>query len=205
MGISDRERLQKIHKLKHFVYALFDPRDGKPRYVGLTHDVDGRYKSHVAGSTRTTAPWIAELKALDLLPWMQILTPVKNWFYGQQIEADCIYQVGLVYPLLNVARSVAAVEHGERLRAEQLERRITFILFRRMRCQIRSAVFYKLPQDASSLGFPVTFNGVTKSIGSWAKEIGISRQGMFERLKRHSVEVAVTTPRGQLPRLSKAS
>jgi len=195
MGIVDREQRQRIHVLPHFVYVLIDPRNGHPKYVGLSHDVEARYKTHVARSTKTTKEWITELKSLGLRPWLQVAMPVKNWFYGQRHEADCIYQLGLAYPLLNIARGVKEVQAREASIAAMQERRLTYLLFQRMRCQIRASVFHKLPQHACNLARPITFNGITKSIGSWAKTIGITRNALHLRLKKHSVDVALTMPR----------
>lgn len=49
----------------------------------------------------------------------------------------------------------------------------------------------------SSLGLrQITFNGKTQSISAWAKEIGISRAALYDRINRHgwTVEEALKIP-----------
>lgn len=41
----------------------------------------------------------------------------------------------------------------------------------------------------------ITHNGETKCLTDWAKDIGIHPTALVARLRRHSVEVAVTTPK----------
>jgi len=45
----------------------------------------------------------------------------------------------------------------------------------------------------------VTFNGVTKPLIAWAEEIGINTSTLFSRLKKWTVERALTTPPKQWP------
>lgn len=56
-----------------FVYALEDPRTGKPRYVGQTTDPDARLRGHMHGPSTYNAPWLAEVKAMGLKPVLRIL------------------------------------------------------------------------------------------------------------------------------------
>lgn len=60
--------------ITHSIYALLDPRDRRPRYVGKTTRPSRRIRQHInypnsAGMRR----WIAELATLNLFPIMDIL------------------------------------------------------------------------------------------------------------------------------------
>lgn len=48
-------------------------------------------------------------------------------------------------------------------------------------------------------GKMVSFQGETKSIAGWAREIGISRERMRQRLAKYPVEIALTTPAHEAP------
>lgn len=43
----------------------------------------------------------------------------------------------------------------------------------------------------------INYNGQTKSIADWAKDLGYTRQGMRYRLNHLSVEEAMTKPKGE--------
>jgi hypothetical protein len=57
-------------------------------------------------------------------------------------------------------------------------------------------------QNNSRHNHLLTLNGVTRTICAWAKEIGMSRQGLRLRLKTMSVEEALTRPRHDRSHLS---
>jgi hypothetical protein len=97
-----RSHMETVRVLPHFVYALIDPRSGHPRYVGLTHNIDGRLKSHLCGGTRSNRGWIQELKDLGLEPWLVVLTDSPDWRTALCDEEVCIKQLREVYPLLNI-------------------------------------------------------------------------------------------------------
>ena len=44
----------------------------------------------------------------------------------------------------------------------------------------------------------LTCRGKTRSLSAWAKKLGISRQALHQRLKRHKPSVALTVPKGEL-------
>lgn len=44
---------------------------------------------------------------------------------------------------------------------------------------------------------PISFGGVTRSAAEWARSLGISDHAMYKRLKKWSVERALTEPRGK--------
>lgn len=137
MGVEDRERKDRIRHLKHFVYALTDPRTGHPKYVGLSHDVEKRYKSHFQRSYKTTRKWIDELRLLNLEPGLIVLCESKNGCVGLHDESDCIYALGLTYQLLNITGNVEFINRRSESIAEMREKRLTYRLFHRMRGMIR--------------------------------------------------------------------
>ena len=56
------------------IYQLSDPRDGKPRYVGLSSNVFNRFAQHILSQgNKAKVGWINELKQAGLLPLLQIL------------------------------------------------------------------------------------------------------------------------------------
>jgi trans-2-enoyl-CoA reductase len=62
------------------VYALYDPRNMKPRYVGVTNSLIGRLNEHMrmyGGNTRKNA-WIQELIDAHVLPVMHTVEVVEE-------------------------------------------------------------------------------------------------------------------------------
>lgn len=58
----------------NFIYALFDPQDDEPRYIGKTKEPETRFKAHCYGSNRThSSRWIQSLKRVGLKPKMVII------------------------------------------------------------------------------------------------------------------------------------
>jgi predicted GIY-YIG superfamily endonuclease len=53
----------------YVIYALIDPRDNTPRYVGITDDVYARFSQHLRcdSSNFRRDAWIKELKAAQFL------------------------------------------------------------------------------------------------------------------------------------------
>ncbi len=51
------------------VYALLDPRDDVPRYIGATtQTLEQRLKGHLGTPSKKVRPWIEELRAAGLSP-----------------------------------------------------------------------------------------------------------------------------------------
>ena len=42
---------------------------------------------------------------------------------------------------------------------------------------------------------PITYNGKTMLLGDWAKSIGICYASLYDRIKRHGLEIALATPK----------
>jgi hypothetical protein len=65
------------------VYALFDPRDGSPRYVGQSLHAENRYRQHISqrhwrNHNGRVNQWIRQLHRLRLIPEMRILQTCQN-------------------------------------------------------------------------------------------------------------------------------
>lgn len=65
-------------KPSHVVYALIDPRDGLPHYIGLTRDVRYRFYRHMRDkeTNAVKVAWIDDLGASGLMPGVRILAEV---------------------------------------------------------------------------------------------------------------------------------
>lgn len=74
--------------------------------------------------------------------------------------------------------------------------------------QIAAETPVKVKSTATpSLGIKeLTFNGKTQSITAWAKEVGLQRPALYDRINRHgwSVEEALTIPAGGRRKSAKA-
>ena len=77
---------------KLYIYALSDPRDYKPRYIGVTNNLERRSKAHLQknGQNKEICKWVAGLKKYNLQPKMVVLqeTDKDNCIRD---EANCIY------------------------------------------------------------------------------------------------------------------
>lgn len=69
--------LPAILGVRYFVYALVDPRDGLPHYVGRTTNPALRMTAHISDlgryANKRKKAWILELKALGLRPELEVL------------------------------------------------------------------------------------------------------------------------------------
>jgi hypothetical protein len=88
------------------IYALVDPRDGFPRYIGKTSSVLKRYSQHLKNTARVNnhlMAWLHELSILRIFPVLRILF-VCNYYRGPQREKEWIaYGINHGWPLLNIA------------------------------------------------------------------------------------------------------
>jgi hypothetical protein len=56
------------------IYALLDPNDNEPRYIGKSKEPETRFKAHCCGSSNThSSRWIQSLKRTGLKPKMVII------------------------------------------------------------------------------------------------------------------------------------
>ncbi len=59
--------------------------------------------------------------------------------------------------------------------------------------------YWGIGEGTTNAGRKIAFNGHTKSIAGWAKELGISREGLRLRMLRMPLSVALKYKRGQIP------
>jgi hypothetical protein len=70
---------EMAEQTKYYVYALSDPRTYRPRYIGVTINLEKRYDCHINSILNRNIPnrrlsrWILELNSLALIP---ILVPL---------------------------------------------------------------------------------------------------------------------------------
>lgn len=61
------------------VYTLSDPRTGDVRYIGISCDVEQRYKAHLSDTQNASKrEWISELKISQLAPTLSIIETGLN-------------------------------------------------------------------------------------------------------------------------------
>lgn len=72
------KRLRQAEKQFH-IYALIDPRDNMPRYVGMSDDVEFRFYQHSLriGIGKQERSWIKELEQSGLSPILEILETIE--------------------------------------------------------------------------------------------------------------------------------
>jgi hypothetical protein len=101
--------LDQLAKTTFYVYALVDPRDDKPRYVGITLNPERRLKAHLGKGKqagRRRVEWLALLSSLGLRPALRILAEVVGpaaALRAEQEQHDRGVKFG--WPLLNGTRN----------------------------------------------------------------------------------------------------
>jgi len=154
-----REQSQRLARkielrgLPHFVYALTDPRTGHVRYVGLSHQPEIRFKAHVATVSRSTKQWVLELRSLGLKPDMLILCGPESQAVAAQSEAQCIIELGKVYPMLN-QRYGRDEQEGLRYK-RSVEGKLVRRLFNRMRSDLHFKAIHWAMERGILEGFRV--------------------------------------------------
>jgi hypothetical protein len=85
-----------------FIYALVDPRDHRPRYVGKSNNPQLRLASlayFAAGPPTKKQKWLTELNNTGLWPQLVILEPVlpsENWREREQSWIEILAHCDLV-------------------------------------------------------------------------------------------------------------
>ena len=180
---------KKLCKARYLIYALVDPRTNEPRYVGATHDPDNRLKAHLKHSHSVAVrKWVAELKASGLVPRFEVLAEADGYIRATFAEAEFIFNLGAKHDLLNQNGS-----YEVRMRNLQAQRERNAARRKRRRERqerIRRREAEKGP--IKSRQRMLTVNGRTQNMAAWAKELGISREGLRQRLLRHPVDVALS-------------
>jgi DNA-binding transcriptional regulator YiaG len=116
------------------IYALIDPRDRKPRYVGVSRNVPLRLNQHLVGSRygRTAKDrWICELRAVGMVPEAVILesTTAADALDRESAWIDRYRTDGLAltnndHAPWDAARRAAATARGQSVHKSTLMRRV---------------------------------------------------------------------------------
>lgn len=89
-----------------YIYALIDPRDGQPRYVGKTIDPTKRLNGHINPKRKCnchSANWIRQLVKAGFMPEMKIIEEVKpgdDWKERERFWIQKYQEMG--YSLTNI-------------------------------------------------------------------------------------------------------
>lgn len=177
------------------VYALCDPGTENVRYVGVCKDTAIRIKGHLSecGNSETRAAlWFRELKAKSLTPEVIILDSANGLLNGYSVEKKWIRAYSLVLgdQLLN-----------KHTRADFLHFRDFEAMARRFAARLRQIANHE-KQAAIRANRPtrirrLVYRGRELTLTQWARELGITKQALYLRLKTHPVEVALS--RGKSP------
>jgi predicted GIY-YIG superfamily endonuclease len=94
MGQSDEVRQ---------VYMLVDPRNGTPRYVGISKDPRSRLAQHMNEVENDKRAWLAELKRMGLSPELEVLETVVE----REGDVDAVAEERERYWISSLLRSGA--------------------------------------------------------------------------------------------------
>lgn len=89
-----------------YVYAMFDPRDNRVRYIGVSNNPERRVKRQISHShDADVRAWVAALKTEGVTPGHRILDSAEGQLYGHWAEKWWIGMYSFVCPgqLLNKA------------------------------------------------------------------------------------------------------
>lgn len=106
------------------IYALLDPRDYTPRYIGGTEDLYGAFIKHLQGMTTETHTniWIEDLRQLHLVPILKTLEVLADPEMATKRTAYWIQHYRyLGVDLLNAALPAAKVKQEAFLEMEPRE------------------------------------------------------------------------------------
>lgn len=85
------------------VYVLIDPRDGTPRYVGVSKDPRSRLAQHMNEVENEKRAWLAELKRMGLSPELEVLETVVE----REGDVDAVAEERERYWISSLLRSGA--------------------------------------------------------------------------------------------------
>jgi hypothetical protein len=87
---------------RYHIYTLTDPRDGRVRYVGMTHRPDQRKAQHRSARSGTPmGDWLDELTAAGLAPVFAIIATANGCHSARDKEQKWIKHFAAISPLLN--------------------------------------------------------------------------------------------------------
>lgn len=158
----------------YVVYTLSDPRTDQVRYVGCTRQWKSRRTQHVtmksARHGSKLSAWFSDLQSAGLSPVFEINTICVGIFAQD------------------------AAEHTERklIKWYAEARRTGELLCNELGSPSYAWHNRKTRSDSKRKSYDITFNGETMNVSQWAVRLGISRQRLHQRLKKMTVEQALS-------------
>lgn len=105
MSVSRKEALRRYREQRYVIYALVDPRDDLPHYIGRSVDVAARFGAHRANLPREgqkRRAWLHDLASAGLAPTLRVLDVTRGVLAtvsGEQRWVDFGRKLG--WPLTN--------------------------------------------------------------------------------------------------------
>jgi len=163
------------HRLHGFcLYTLTDPRTNQVRYVGQTSNPKLRktvYERRWCSHNAGLVALIADLAHDGLVPEFDVIA-----------ELSCVNGV--------VGSNLVTLCENKMIRHYRNYNRYNGY----------QPLFNVAPVDRAVSRTPrITFAGKTQCVAAWARDLGITRERLRQRLEKYTVEVALTTPKGHKP------
>lgn len=152
----------------YFIYGLRCPETGQILYVGKTWNPKARVASLVAGAN-AKLEWLVHRWIADLAA------------KGKRPRFEILCK--LTGPLAQWLAPAAE------------RRAIQVLSFRYPLLNVQHNLHQKRETRHADGRRMLTHQGKTQSLSAWAREIGLSRQGLHQRLEKYSVAVALMTPK----------
>lgn len=78
--------------IEYAIYALTDPRTGYVRYVGMSQDVESRFRQHCHATSCNPRKdrWMGELLALGMIPVLSILETIHGYYNALACEGQWV-------------------------------------------------------------------------------------------------------------------
>lgn len=179
---------------RHYVYALIDPRNAKVRYIGSTSNPIGRLSWHLRSPLNAEMrAWFSDLKDSGLLPRLITLAEIDGPHPAFVLESIYIYEYQQhTGNLLNKQSPLAG---QVRLWWERWGREWRKTIRRRAYLEVKPTLPKRRGANAGKTfpleGVVIEAHGKRQNIAAWARELGLSRQRIHQRLKKYPPEIAL--------------
>lgn len=157
---------------RHYIYGLRDPDSKELRYIGATHNPKCRAACHNSAAR------------------MGLEVPVSKWI--ADLEAQGKAPVMEILCELDGRLSSRLSDAAERAAIRWLSFCYPLLNVQHNLAALRASRARWRQRN-------IQFDGKTMSIAGWARTLGLTRERLRQRLEKYSIEVALTTPKGQKP------